>query len=255
MEQHNDEIEIDLMEILFIIRSKIIIILLTGAIFGIAAGLFTHYFVTPKYSSTSGIYVLTNESSLSIADLQIGNSLTSDYIQMIQSRTVIENVISDLNLEDTLDYEKLLSCISVNNPTDTRILNLTVTYDDPRMAKEIVDKLAEVCIERISFIMDTKAPNVFEKGCVDTVPVSPHIKKNIIIAAFAGMLLASLIVILIHIMDDTIHSSEDIEKYLKLNTLAAIPIGEGAEASVRLDDIKRRKGKVGFLTKILLKKR
>ena len=98
MEHQNDEIEIDLMEILYVIRSKIVMIILTAMIFGIASGLFTHYMITPKYSSTSSIYVLTNESIVSMSDLQIGNSLTSDYIQMIQSRTVIETVIKKLEM-------------------------------------------------------------------------------------------------------------------------------------------------------------
>ncbi len=245
MEHQNDEIEIDLMEILYVIRSKIVMIILTAMIFGIASGLFTHYMITPKYSSTSSIYVLTNESIVSMSDLQIGNSLTSDYIQMIQSRTVIETVIKNLEMEDELTYEGLRSCVSISNPSDTRILNLTVTYDDPRIAKAIVDELAKVSIERIYHIMDTpKAPNIFEKGYINTNPVSPNTKRNIIIAFFVGFILAVGIVIFVNIMDDTIHSPEDVEKYLKLNTLAAIPVSEDSEAQIRKDDIKRRGGKL-----------
>lgn len=244
MEHQNDEIEIDLMEILYVIRSKIVMIILTAMVFGIASGLFTHYMITPKYSSTSSIYVLTNESVLSMADLQIGNSLTSDYIQMIQSRTVIETVISNLKMDEELTYQGLRDCVSISNPSDTRILNLTVTYDDPRIAKELVDELATVSINRISLIMDTKSPNIFEKGHINTNPVSPNTKRNIVIAFFVGFILAVGIVIFVNIMDDTIHSPEDVEKYLKLNTLAAIPVSEDSEAQIRKDDIKRRGGRL-----------
>ncbi|MCI8307174.1 MAG: hypothetical protein HFH14_03895 [Lachnospiraceae bacterium] len=241
MEHQNDEIEIDLMEILYVIRSKIVMIILTAMIFGITSGLVTHYMVTPKYSSTSSIYVLANSdvSSISITDLQIGKSLTSDYVQMIQSRTVLENVISNLNMGDELTYQGLLGCISISNPSDTRILNLTVTYDDPRIAKELVDELAEESIERISDIMVTKA-HIYEKGYIKSRPVSPNVRKNIIIAFIIGFIFAVGIVIVINLMDDTIHSPEDVEKYLNLNTLAAIPVSEDSEVQIRKDDRKRR---------------
>ena len=249
MQQQIDENEIDLMEIFYVLKGRIVMIILTAVIFAIGSGLFTNYMITPKYSSTSGIYVLTNETVLSYADLQIGNSLTSDYIEMIQSRTVIETVINNLNMQDELTFEQLRSCINVHNPSDSRILNLTVTYSDARIAKELVDELANVSIERISSIMDTKAPNIFEQGRINEKPVSPNAKKNIVLAGIFGFIFAAAIIVVLHLMDDTIHSPEDIEKYLKLNTLAAIPISEGSEEQIRKDDIKRRGGGLLFFVK------
>lgn len=242
METRNEEMEIDLMEIFYILRSRIVIILLTAVIFGVLAGIGTHYLIKPTYSSTSSVYVLTKDTVISYADLQVGSSLTSDYIEMIQSPTVLETVIDNLGMKEELTYKKLLSCVSVQNPADTRILNITVKYNDPRVAKAIVDELTEVSAERISEIMDMDKPNIFEAGKIDPIPISPSLKKNIAIAAILGCLLASAIVIVTHLMDDTIHSPEDIEKYLKLNTLVAIPVSEGSEAQIRADNRKRRKG-------------
>ena len=62
------------------------------------------------------------------------------------------------------------------------------------------------------------------------------------IGGLFGFILAAGIVIVRHLMDDTIHSTEDVEKYLGLNTLAAIPISEGSEVVVKRDDRRRRKG-------------
>ena len=59
MEQSNDEFEINLVELFYVLRSKLLLIILTAAIFGIGAGVYTHYFVTPMYSSSSSIYVLS----------------------------------------------------------------------------------------------------------------------------------------------------------------------------------------------------
>jgi capsular polysaccharide biosynthesis protein len=246
MEQQNEEMEIDLMELFYVLRGRIVIILLTAGLFAIVTGLSTYYFIKPMYSSTSSIYVLTSSSAggigLSISDLQIGTSLTSDYIEMIQSPTVLDKVISNLGMGNELNYKTLKSLISINNPSDTRILNLTVKYGDPRVAKALVDELAEVSRDRISEIMDTDKPNIFEDGKIEVAPISPNVKRYTMIGGIIGLLLASAIIIITHLMDDTIHSAEDIEKYLNPNTLAAIPVSEGSEAEIRRDDRKRRKG-------------
>ncbi len=254
MEQRNDELEIDLMEIFYVLKSKLFVIILSAVIFAIGAGLFTNYFITPMYASTSSIYVLTNESVISYADLQIGASLTSDYVEMVKSHNVIDTVIEKLGMEDELDYKRLCDCISVQNKSDTRILDITVVYDDPRVAKEIVDVLSEVAADKISEIMDTKKPNIYDKGIVSVDPVSPSMKKNVVVAGMFGMLLAMAVIVVLYLLDDTIHSSEDIEKYLKINTLAAIPLSEGSEVEVKRDDRKRRKGD-GRLIRIGKKKK
>lgn len=99
--------------------------------------------MTPIYSSTSSILVLSKETTLtSLADLQLGASLTSDYTVLITSTPVMEQVISDLDLDMTA--EQLKESVSINNPTDTRILEITVNNTDSKMAKKIVDEIANV---------------------------------------------------------------------------------------------------------------
>ena len=40
--------------------------------------------------------------------------------------------------------EQLKESVSINNPTDTRILEITVNNTDSKMAKKIVDEIANV---------------------------------------------------------------------------------------------------------------
>lgn len=246
MEQQNEEMEIDLMELFYVLKSRFLILMLSTVFFALGAGLFTFYAIKPVYSSTSSIYVLTSSAEafdkISFADVQMGKSLTSDYIEMIKSPTVIDMVIKELDMEEELDYKALYNCINVENPTDTRILNITVNYGNAKKAKKIVDKLTEVSCERIAEIMAVDKPNVFENGKIDNVPISPSKKKNVLIGGLFGFILAAGVIIVRHLMDDTIHSAEDVEKYLGLNTLAAIPISEGSEVTIKRDDRKRRKG-------------
>lgn len=51
--------------------------------------------------------------------------------------------------------------------------------------------------------------------------------------------LLQAIFIILYLMNDSIQSPEDVEKYLGLNVLAAIPVEEGSKEQIRIDERKR----------------
>lgn len=218
----DDEIEIDLMELFFALKKKALVILAAFLAGALIAGAYTKLLVTPIYSSTSTMLVLTKETTLSsLADLQIGSQLTNDYSVLINSRTVLQQVIKDLDLDMT--YKELKENVTINNLTDTRILEITVNDPDPEMAKQIVDTL---CKDAASFIgeqMEVNEPKVIEEGEVPTKKTSPSTTKNVAIGGLIGLILSAGVVVLMTIMDDTIKTEEDVERYLGLTTLASVP--------------------------------
>ena len=128
----NEEMEIDLLELFYVLRSKILAILMCGIIFGGLAFGYAKYLVTPQYTSSSMMLVLTKETTLSsLADLQIGSQLTKDYSLLITSRPVLTEVVDNLDLD--MDYKALKNCITVTNQDDTRILQIAVQYPDAKM--------------------------------------------------------------------------------------------------------------------------
>lgn len=218
----NDELEIDLVEIFYILKSKLLVIILTGIIFGAAAFGYVRFLSTPTYTSSSMMLVLTKETTLSsLADLQIGSQLTKDYSILITSRPVLNDVIDNLDLD--MDYKQLRDCISVDNEADTRILQISVEYSDAKKAKEIVDELSTVAAEYIGDKMEVTPPKIIEKGEASYVRTDLSVTKTVAIGALLGMILCAGIAIVRALMDDTIRAEEDIEKYLGLSTLSVIP--------------------------------
>lgn len=222
----NEEIEIDLLELFYVLLGKIwIIILVTALGLGIAAG-YTLAFIEPVYSSTSMLYVISKSTSItSLADLQVGTTLTKDYAVFITSRPVVDRVIEDLELDMT--YGEFVENVSVDNPNDTRFINITVNNHDAYMAKTIVDKLTDVSAEYMGEIMATEPPNVADYGHVPEHQTSPNVVKNAIVGALFGFVLVCAVIIILHLMDDTIHTTEDVERYLDMNVLGLIPLEEG----------------------------
>lgn len=213
---------IDLLELFYVLKKKILLILMAALIGGCVAGVYTQFFMTPVYSSMSSILVLSKETTLtSLADLQLGASLTSDYTVLIKSTPVLEQVIENLNLDTTV--EELKNQISINNPTDTRILEITVQDTDAGMAKKVVDEIANVSSDYIGDKMEVVPPKVIEVGKIATVRTSPSVKKNIMLGFLLGFVACAGIIVVYAVMDDTIKTEEDIEKYLGISVLAKVP--------------------------------
>ncbi|MGE9941825.1 YveK family protein [Bariatricus sp. SGI.161] len=221
----DDEIEIDLVELFMVLKSKLHIILLSGILAALLAFVGTKLLMTPMYTSVTKMYVLSRQDSSSgvtYSDLQTGSQLTKDYAELVKSRPVLEQVIAVLNLD--IEPEDLAENITVETPTDTRILSISVESDNPKEAKEIADTLRETVSSEIKEIMHAESVDTIEDGNLPKEPSSPSLKKNMVLGGALGVFLALAILIFIFLRDDTIKNPDDVEQYLGLNVLTSIPI-------------------------------
>lgn len=217
--------EIDLLELFFELLAHWKMIAASTILTGVIAALVSLFLMTPLYQSTSALYVLSKSTSItSLADVQLGTSLTNDYVVVSTGRPVLEQVIKNLDLDVT--YAQLKSMIQINNPTNSRILEITVTNSDPKKAKLIADETAEVISAFIAEKMDQDPPTIIQRGYSDGNPVSPNKSKNTILGALLGMIVACGIVTLSFLLNDTVMTEEDITKKLGLNVLGVIPYEE-----------------------------
>ena len=214
--------EIDLLKLLLVLKKRWWMIFISGVLGFLLAVMSNTFFITPRYQSTSQIYVFPKEITLSsLSDLQIGSQLTKDYKIMIQSRPVLEEVIKKLGLN--INYEQLRSKLKIENPTDTRIIVLTVTDQNPVNAKEIVNQISYSSSKYIGDLMEMVPPKIIELGIVPKEKSGPNVKKNGVLGAIVGVLMMCAILIVMDILDDSIKDEEDIEKYLGLVVLASLP--------------------------------
>lgn len=214
--------EIDLVWLFRALLRRIWIILAVAVISATAVAGYTKVNTQPTYTSTSTMLVLTKETTVaSLADLQIGSQLTKDYMVLITSRKVLNQVIENLKLK--ISYEQLKSRIAITNPEDTRILNISVTMNDAKMAKAVVDELAVVSAATIKDMMDMqKAPEIIDKGEIGA-KIGPSMTRNAMIGFLLGALLVCVIVIALELLNDSIQTDEDIERYLDIPVLAEVP--------------------------------
>ncbi len=232
----DNEIEIDIKDLLFELLSYWKLILVAAVLAGVIGFAVSEFLMVPQYQSTSEMYVLSKSTSItSLADIQMGTSLTNDYMVVVKGRPVLEQVIENLGLSET--YASLSQKVSLENPSNSRILQITVTHEDPVVAKAIADEIAEVGSAYISVTMDQDAPNIIQYGYTDGSPVSPNIIKNTLIGVLAGAVFAAAIIVISYLFNDTIMGPEDIEKKLGMNVLGSLPMEESE------DDGEKKRGK------------
>lgn len=228
---NNDEIEIDLKEIFGLLISKMWVIILSGITAGLIFIVATMLFITPQYESTTKMYVLNKqtEGTITSADMQSSLYLTKDYADLIQSRTVTEGVIAQLGLN--LKHEDMLKKMSVTNKTDTRVIAITITDEDPYTASQIANAVRDISAAHIRNVMDIEAVNVVENANIPDQKSSPSLSKNGVIGGMLGVVLATAIILIIFLTNDSIQTQEDVEKYLGLSVLGSIPMSEAVKKS------------------------
>jgi len=212
--------EISLKELFVCIWDKIWIVALATIVFGVAAFLITEYVIVPKYSATISMYVNNNtESTTSIttSDVSAAKSLVDTYITIIESNSVLDEIVVNADFEcTTTQIKNMMSAKALNG---TEVFEVSITTDSPEKSAEIANLISELAPNKISEIVDGSSVKIIDKASVPTEPVSPNMSKNIAIACLLGLIISCFVVVLVHMFDTTIYGEDDIKEFSTLPIL------------------------------------
>lgn len=219
---YNGRSEISVTDLLFKLIEKWYIVVTSLLVFVLYAVIYVKFFCTPMYSSTAKLFIFNTESvQQSTSEITISTYLARDYAELITDRTVLEDVIKNLNLD--YNYNALKSAVTINNPEGTRILEITVQSPDANRSKRIADEICVVAQEKIVELMGIGRVNIISEGFVPKSPSSPIMRKYVTTAAVSALIFSAIVVFIMFITNDKIESEDDINKYLELSVLATIP--------------------------------
>lgn len=219
----NASIEIDILYLLRKLWRKKFFIVFVGLLVGTIALLGSVFFIKPKYTSTTRIYVVSRSSDTSLTnqDLQAGSYLVNDYKEVITSSEVLSSVIDQEKL--SMSASELSKDIAVTIPTDTRVISISVTDTDAQRACDIANTVREVAAEKIKAVTKVDDVTTLESATKPSHPSSPNVKKNAVIGALAGAFLAIVGILVAEVLDDRVRRPEDIEETLGMTLLGVVP--------------------------------
>ena len=210
--------EINIMDIIFILRKNIIFIVCVALILAIASYAYTVTSVVPLYRSSTHMLIkaLTSDAMTVYSDSTSRIMLVNNCIEVLSGNEVMLSVIDKLELD--MEPEQLQNAIVVSSPADTQVLKIAVTSKN--IAVEMVSQAEEVLARDVG----VAALSVFQEAKIPTSPVSPNPIKNTVMGGFLGAFLASALVLLIRLINNKIYTAEDVERVLGAAVLASIPV-------------------------------
>lgn len=220
--------ELDIKELFTLFWNKKAYIAIIVAIFIVIGMIYTMVFVSPKYKSETSLLLVktgtTDTSStetITQTDVTLNQKLLPTYRALIRSKSLIREVIDNLNLMESED--SIRNNVTVSSEKDTDLIKITVTNKNPQNAKIIANEITTVFTEMVKETYKINNVNIIDAAEVEENPYNINHAKDILIFALAGLAVAVVYVLIANMLDTTIKTVEDVEKRTGLLVLASIP--------------------------------
>lgn len=220
--------EIDLKEFIMLFWNKKVSIILITIIFMFIGIIYSVGFITPKYTSSTTLLLATSESSnsktntITTSDITLNSKLVSTYSELVKSKNVTRQVISNLGIDETED--ELRDSITVSSVKDTELIKISVTDKNATNAYNIANEIAKVFTQKVSEIYNINNVQILDQAEISTTPSNINHAKDVIMFTFVGLFVAIVFVLVTNMLDTTIKSSEEVEKLCNVPVIASIPL-------------------------------
>lgn len=230
------EEEISLSELFSILKKRMAMIISLGLIGLILAAVFTFFIALPKYSATTQI--LVNRTTESAEGMQL-NDITTN-VQMINTYKdiikgpVILNEVSE-KVQGDLSAKELAGKIEISAQDNSQVFSLIVTSEDPFIASEIANQVANTFQNEIGNIMKVENVTIISEAIPTSDQISPNNLLNIIIGLVVGLMLGIVGTFLLEFMDTTVHDEQFIIKDLNWTSLGSVSEMSSAELASKIE--------------------
>lgn len=213
---------VDLSKVLKVLKQNLKWIVIIPVAFLVITMVLTYFFMTPKYASSTQILVNKKESNSQFMaqEVQSNLQLVNTYAEIIKSPRILESVSKNLDRE--FSSSEILSMLTVNNQSQSQILNISVRSNSRATSKKVANEVAKVFSKDIKKIMNVDNVSILSKADVKAVQVSPKPLVNAGIGIFLGLIVALLFIFLKQVLDKSLKTEEDVAEILDLPVLGII---------------------------------
>jgi len=224
---------IDLLHIVKSVWHRFWIIVLAAVVAGVAGFSYSKFCITPTYSSSVMLYVNNNSSitggkfNFNSSELTASKELVDTYIVMLKNRTTLTKIAKDAGVDKKYDYPTLYKMIGAGSVDDTEVLRVTVTSTDYKeaykIAQSIADLFPEVLGGEVGGIMEGCNMKVVDNPYAESDKVAPNVTRYTAIFMIIGGLIAAIVLVVLALLDDTIHDEDYLLKSYDYPILAKVP--------------------------------
>ena len=216
--------EIDLSQLLKLLKKNIRLIIILALVGIIIAASATTFLISKKYQSQGSVLLKADVVNGSLDSTQVNTNkmMVNNYVKLLQGNNIQDQVAKNLNITSA----EVRSSLSITNTTDTQIIEISSTTVDPGLSKRIVDETISVFTTLIQEKLDVTNVTIVDQPEVNPNPVSPSMVKNVIIGAVVGIVISLGYLLLTYLLDTKIKNGEQAEQYLGVPLLGIVPFFE-----------------------------
>jgi capsular exopolysaccharide synthesis family protein len=216
------------------------ILIVAVTLVGVAAGALSSILATPRYVSSTQLFVSVQSADASTANelVQGGNAAqqkVSSYVDVVTSTSVLSPVIEELGL--TVTPRELAEQVSAEAPVDTVLINITVEDDDAEQAALIANAVGESFADVVVDDLESPAddgPSLVQIATIEPAiaalsPSSPRTTLNLALGLLVGLALGVAAAVLRSTLDTRIHGAHDVEQVSSAPILGGISFDPGAK--------------------------
>ena len=220
-DDRNEASDVELRDYIRIVRKGWAFIALL-ALTGVAAGAVSTLLMTPKYTSSTQLFVSVQSSDSSSANELVQGGAAAQqkvrsYVDVVTSTTVLAPVIQELGLPVT--SAELAEQITAETPANTVLIDITVEDDEAASAASIANAVAESFARTVVEELETPSAGgpslvkvaVIEPAVEAASPSSPRPLTNIAVGLLVGLALGVAAAVLRSTLDTRIHGAFDVE--------------------------------------------
>lgn len=190
--------------------------LLVAILCGIVAYTGTKLLIAPTYQASFTGYVNnsnqgTTSDTLTTADIAASRNLTSTYATIIKSQPDIEAALKDAKMD--MDYTEIADQISVTALNDTEIIKISVVMTDPELAYNLATSLQKVAPAYVESIVAGSSMKVIAPANFPIDIYGPNYKRNALLGAILGALIAVTILFVRELSDKRVKSIDELNRY------------------------------------------
>jgi capsular polysaccharide biosynthesis protein len=208
LNEHKQAKEINLKEVLQVLKRYMWIIVLLTILTTSAGTYYSMATYTPMYQSTSRI-IIGADSTL-ISTLKV----------IIQETTVLDKVVKKLDLP--YPAEALSSKISVGSIENTQVVTITVFDSNPKQAAILANSVAETYKEEIPTIMDFKEVTLLAEAKEEPIPINQDQDKTIMISFIGGIIVGIGLAFLLDSLNNSVRKEYEVEELLGIPVLGSV---------------------------------
>lgn len=263
---------INLKEIFFVMLRNIWLIILLGIIGYVGMYIYAKVTEVPTYTSSVSLYVKnttnkTSVDSMSASDLTAAQIIAETYIAILENDVVMESVgdkllekypveelqkyfalITDDEGNPQIEENSIKNKITFNQVNKTELLQVSVKTPDPILSTDMCIFITECAPEVLIRVVGAGSVETVGAPKVPKYSDGSNVPGMSRTGAFAGILLALVIVYLRYIFDNTVNNGEVIKARYDLPMLAEIPFYD-----VTGSGNKKRKNSTGLIARLKYK--